>query len=1533
MMKKYSISKKVLVLLVFLFMVFLVTACNKETTDPRIEELESRIEELEKANQTIQARLDELTLAKTNILGAIETLLSKESSQEARLAALETAKGNMEKQIDNLSDLSGTSQADILALIENLTTQIEHLTSNQGEIENYLLSLGVSIENLQAFASSTDLTINQYGTDIETINSQLSSLGETLSEATSNIGNLEDKIEALEASDALIGQQIVGINNEILSINGTFEVIDGKFTNIDGQIIDIGNSLLGIDGSISNIGTTLDGLNGSITLINGNITSLNTTVTTLSNNVSGQIAGILTNLADLMEDLNFLYIALYEPYINPYGFASLNAVDFSEITPIEVHDEIEFLIALKNATGASAGAMKSNMAIKLMANMDMGYIEMNQKAVAKGYASATAITSAFANNAVPRQHPKLIATGVGKYTLRYAQNILIYSEEGYAIRHINFTVNNVTNIIFRNISFEELWEWDESSRGMFNDLDWDYFTLTGGAINGFWIDHCSFQNSYDGIIDGGGTGNPSVKNLTVSWTELRSHRNAFIQQQIEDLDMRLSTLESTNTRYPKFWAEIRQKINNTPQLTLDNVVEFFASIKKGFNLGNSGSQGNYNYSDMTITYHHVWAENIQERFLRLRKADAHMYNVFNDGTSLNEMLPYFHFENMSMAPTEGSNIVLENSYFKGIDDPVRTNQNMGTDLRFTGKFHVINSIYELEDYWYQGDSHTGNDPWVTSSNRYDDLGYYFRNYKELPYNYQDHMVGANDVKSLLTGGSVGAGKLRHFNWQFITPSLGWDGTFKTDYKIDNTQTFNASSPIGRLDQAMSSTVTRISVGGTYTPLAPTVYNFYNNLHDGKQSSTQMVKNTDYTLEVNTDELDNSIPGFYTVTYIFTNLHDYDDVVYINRTVQVVNTSTAIEIGSYTVSPVRDGYVNVSFTSINPSSNNAAKASNLYVLPDEIARTNYSDVETGILLNSTAATSGTYNQVYVGANDYLNLVVKSGSDRSSVIAYKLDQEEVVHISSVMEFKMQLFKNATKGKYFILDNDIDFTGESNKVSEVSTFYGTLDGNGHKVKNLTTSGFGLFRVIDGASIKNITFDNVHIDQGNDSAAAFLSQSLTGIVRFENVHFFHSSERSYIAAGGSMLSATVDANAIVTISNMSVIGDGDPSTYEVNALSNSGGLFATLGATVTVNITDLYFYQVNVESSNYGTLGTTAGLLFGTIVATDKVTINRAAFVDCTVGGTTNLGGLVGAGSTTGSATFSVSNVYLDFEISHKNAAWTNTGIITGSTTFAGWSGSILLNQPTSYTNFTKAGYTGTPITDATITSTYFGTNMSALTTGLWTIDPVTYLPTFGIWVENDNSSFIDPSQEGLGYGSAVANPDGSVTITPDSGVGSYSTFGSTDKNTPWDLNNDIIVTFNVDVSSLEVGQYFIWVLAINKITSSGASHCNELRVGIYRASNGYYVNALMGVADDSSNINSIMNGSLVTFSTTKASIKFTLSEELVSIEVGNPFGATLYTYSQAGFLPVDGEILGYGVRTLWLAKTNASSVTIGELHLSIV
>lgn len=55
-------------------------------------------------------------------------------------------------------------------------------------------------------------------------------------------------------------------------------------------------------------------------------------------------------------------------------------------------------------------------------------------------------------------------------------------------------------MIFRNLEFDELWEWDEATKGNYDKNDWDYVTIEGTSSK-VWIDHCTFNKAYDGLVD------------------------------------------------------------------------------------------------------------------------------------------------------------------------------------------------------------------------------------------------------------------------------------------------------------------------------------------------------------------------------------------------------------------------------------------------------------------------------------------------------------------------------------------------------------------------------------------------------------------------------------------------------------------------------------------------------------------------------------------------------------------------------------------------------------------------------------------------------------------------------------------------------------------------------------------------------------------------------------------------------------------------------------------------------------------------
>ena len=117
---------------------------------------------------------------------------------------------------------------------------------------------------------------------------------------------------------------------------------------------------------------------------------------------------------------------------------------------------------------------------------------------------------------------------------------------GATIRHAEFNIKAGTNLILRNLKFDELWEWDEATRGAYDSNDWDFVTIGdgGGVTSGIWVDHCTFTKSYDGVLDI----KKGASAITISWSEVvpaATGPGSFVQRQFDDLE----TNRATNVMY------------------------------------------------------------------------------------------------------------------------------------------------------------------------------------------------------------------------------------------------------------------------------------------------------------------------------------------------------------------------------------------------------------------------------------------------------------------------------------------------------------------------------------------------------------------------------------------------------------------------------------------------------------------------------------------------------------------------------------------------------------------------------------------------------------------------------------------------------------------------------------------------------------------------------------------------------------------------------------------------------------------------
>src|SRR5215831_2552886 len=161
---------------------------------------------------------------------------------------------------------------------------------------------------------------------------------------------------------------------------------------------------------------------------------------------------------------------------------------------------------------------RNTKVIEIMNDLDLGFNEV----------PASARTDALRSASSPLLHPALISSGVSLIDIQDKNGLTIFSANGATIRHANFNVKRAINLIIRNLKFDELWEWDESSKGNFDKQGWDFITVDMTSDN-IWIDHCTFTKAYDGVVDiKGGT-----HNVTISWSAFLGDDgspNSFVRQ-------------------------------------------------------------------------------------------------------------------------------------------------------------------------------------------------------------------------------------------------------------------------------------------------------------------------------------------------------------------------------------------------------------------------------------------------------------------------------------------------------------------------------------------------------------------------------------------------------------------------------------------------------------------------------------------------------------------------------------------------------------------------------------------------------------------------------------------------------------------------------------------------------------------------------------------------------------------------------------------------------------------------------------------
>ena len=285
----------------------------------------------------------------------------------------------------------------------------------------------------------------------------------------------------------------------------------------------------------------------------------------------------------------------------------------------------------------------------------------------------------------PITHPTLIKTGVSMLKLENMSNLTIYSKNGAKITHTCIDIAGSSNIIIRNIEFDEIWEWDDIDGG-YDRNDWDYMTIEKGSSD-IWIDHCTFYKAYDGVIDVKTPKNDS--NITISWCEFlpASENNTFF-------DEMMNTMKENPDNYSYYKHLLDEG------MTDQQIYNYAYGQKKTHLLGQSDEDSSA--KNITITLANNYYKNSMDRMPRLRYGTAHVYNCIMDAQDLRDMR--LDIENTAGAELAkkivsngassncGAHMLLENCYMSGMTNVLIS----GNGSSPAGYINAFNTIYMLD---------------------------------------------------------------------------------------------------------------------------------------------------------------------------------------------------------------------------------------------------------------------------------------------------------------------------------------------------------------------------------------------------------------------------------------------------------------------------------------------------------------------------------------------------------------------------------------------------------------------------------------------------------------------------------------------------------------------------------------------------------------------------------------------------------------------------------------------------------------------
>ncbi len=377
--------------------------------------------------------------------------------------------------------------------------------------------------------------------------------------------------------------------------------------------------------------------------------------------------------------------------------------------------------------------------IEIMNDIELGWDKLSESD------QALAITADFSAKSLANETSYTMSSmykeyGMTQVTISKAYNLLIYSKNGSKITHGGFKVNNCNNICFRNLEFDEMWQWEDTastSVSAVGDMDafgWAYFKIN--YCDEVWIDHCKFGKAYDGIIDVANPTYDSVGTYTnapynadgscsVSFTYCdfaagSDDKDGYLYKMMAEIEADYQAKKNTGNNNYLYYKALRDG-----GLSFDEILYGIAIPQKKAFLICDGTDENYSENkdynqNMNLSILYCKFTDIEDRIPKVRSGSAYIYGSVIDASryygyrtilknknakdivsAVNSTWKCGGVSQCMIASQDGS-IYAEGCIFKGIAELVKNN-DYGK-----GGIIIYNSRYVVDSIDYTGSTYDEN---------------------------------------------------------------------------------------------------------------------------------------------------------------------------------------------------------------------------------------------------------------------------------------------------------------------------------------------------------------------------------------------------------------------------------------------------------------------------------------------------------------------------------------------------------------------------------------------------------------------------------------------------------------------------------------------------------------------------------------------------------------------------------------------------------------------------------------------------------